>query len=923
MPTSKAIEKRTDAQAQNIFRKNHSTILKRTDRLFAKLMVAQWVGGIIAALIFTPLEWTGDASSIHLNVWAAVFLGGAIASLPVYLSYTRPGETSTRHVIGISQALFSALLIHLTGGRLETHFHVFGSLAFLSFYRDWRVIASATLIIALDHFIRGVWWPSSVFGILTSSPWRWVEHAAWVIFEDIFIVRNCIESIREMKVQAHQQAELENAHERTERIVEERTAQLRHSKRRFSDIVNHINGIVWEADPKTLQFTFVSMQAERIAGYPVSDWTETPDFWQNHLHPDDKERITALCKSHTEKGLSHDFEYRLLTADGDYVWLHDLVTVEMNEEGKPILLRGVMVDIADRKKSEAELRAAKEAVEEANELLVESLNESKRLEKDAQSANVAKSKFLATMSHEIRTPMNGVIGFTNLLLESSLDEEQEEFATSIQNSSHVLLNIINDILDISKIEAGKLTVENIDYDLRQAIDDVATLLSPAAEDKGVELAVKFENDFCPAVLGDPGRIRQVITNIASNAVKFTETGHVFIRIGMENENEKLIRVEIEDTGIGISPEQQKQLFTSFTQADSSTTRRYGGTGLGLAISKHLVNLMGGDIGIDSTEGEGSTFWFTIPKKASPQNQAPIELPSRLRDLRVLVVDDHEINCRLLQDQLTEWSIESEVAASGKEALEKLHHAAATDNAFDIAILDYLLPDMDCKELRDRIQSEETIKKPLFIALGSTAYRMQLKTMLDSGFQSHLFKPLIRPRLLAQALTQATAEPGAAKGTVTKRQKNVETPIPLRAPAEAVVQKEFRVLLAEDHPVNQKLAKRLLSKIDCEIEIANNGIEAIDKATSTRYDAIFMDCQMPEMGGLEATRKIREIERESGLPGRSEKELIPIIAITAGAMEGDREICVQAGMDDYLTKPLKTTDLKAAVDRWCKTTTVVN
>ncbi|MDQ8196537.1 response regulator [Pelagicoccus enzymogenes] len=915
MPSTKALEKRIDDQAHGIFQKNHLAILKRTDRLFAKLMIAQWVGGVIAALIFTPLEWTGDASAIHINVWAAIFLGGAIASLPVYLSYSRPGETSTRHVIAVSQALFSALLIHLTGGRLETHFHVFGSLAFLSFYRDWRVIVSATLVIAVDHFVRGVWWPSSVFGILTSSPWRWVEHAAWVIFEDIFILRNCIESIREMKIQAHQQAELENAHERTERIVLERTTQLRQSEKRFSDIVNHINGIVWEADPHTFQFSFVSMQAERIAGYPINDWTESPTFWQDQLHPEDREKIVNLCRKHTENGESHDFEYRLLTKNGNYVWLQDLVTVETDDAGKPVLLRGVMFDIDDRKKGEAELRAAKEAVEEANELLVESLNESKRLEKEAQSANIAKSKFLATMSHEIRTPMNGVIGFTNLLLESSLDSEQEEFATSIQNSSNVLLNIINDILDISKIEAGKLVVENIDYDLRQAIDDVAILLSPAAEDKGVELAVKFEKDFCPAVVGDPSRIRQVITNIANNAVKFTEKGHVFIRIGTDTGDEKKIRIEIEDTGIGISQEQQKQLFTSFTQADSSTTRRYGGTGLGLAISKHLVKLMGGDIGIVSTEGEGSTFWFTIPKNAAPQEQAPIELPAKLRDLRVLVVDDHEINCKLLQDQLTDWSIESVTAANGEEALDALRKAADQGKAFDIAILDYLLPDINSNELKERIHTDETIPNPLFIALGSTAYRMQIKSMLENGFQSHLFKPLIRPHLLAQALTQALASDAKPLGKVTKTTSRKANPKPSQPLAEETA-KKFKVLLAEDHPVNQKLAKRLLNKIDCDIEIANNGIEAVELATRNRYDAIFMDCQMPEMGGLEATRKIREIESGQGLPGSGEKKRIPIIAITAGAMEGDREICVQAGMDDYLTKPLKTTALKGAVDRWC-------
>lgn len=346
-------------QAQSIFKSRQRSILQRTDRWFAKLLIGQWIVGIAAALYFTPLEWSGDTSIIHINVWASTFLGGAIASLPAYLSHVRPGKTSTRHIIAISQALFSGLLIHLTNGRIETHFHIFGSLAFLGFYRDWKVIASATIVITLDHFIRGIWWPSSVFGVLTSSPWRWIEHGAWVLFEDIFIVRNCIESVREMKVQASQQAELENANERTEQIVSERTQQLRKSESRLSEIINHIHGIVWEADPKTFQFTFVSKQAESIAGYPTSSWTEDPSFWLKHLHPEDEKKITKLCLAATERGQAHQFEYRMLTASGDYVWLHDLVTVETSETGEPTLLRGVMIDINDRKKSEAELRAAK------------------------------------------------------------------------------------------------------------------------------------------------------------------------------------------------------------------------------------------------------------------------------------------------------------------------------------------------------------------------------------------------------------------------------------------------------------------------------------------------------------------------------------------------------------------------------------
>lgn len=911
-------------RAKVLFDQQRDANMKRTDRWFAKLMIFQWVAGIVASLVFTPLEWAGGASSIHINVWAAVFLGGAIASLPVYLSHTRPGETLTRHVIAISQALFSALLIHLTGGRIETHFHVFGSIAFLGFYRDWKVIVSATVVVAIDHFVRGFWWPASVFGILTSSPWRWLEHAAWVIFEDICVVRNCIESTRETKLVARQQAELENANERTEQIVRERTSQLRLSEEKFSSLVNQISGIVWEADPTTFQFTFVSNQAERLVGYPVTKWTDDPHFWHDHLHPEDRDRVVRLCRESTERGESHDFEYRMKARDGRYVWLQDLVTVQ-TKEGKPTVLRGLMIDVTDRKRAESELRAAKEAVEEANALLVESLNESKRLEKESQAANFAKSEFLATMSHEIRTPMNGVIGFTNLLLDSQLSDQQREFTESINHSSQILLGLINDILDISKIEAGKLTIEKIDYDLSQAIDEVADLLAPAAEEKGIEIAVLFETGLCREMHGDLGRVRQVILNLMGNAVKFTGAGHVLASVGALPENPDMVRFQIEDTGVGIPSEKQGLLFQQFTQADSSTTRRFGGTGLGLTISKRLVELMGGEIGFRSEEGKGSTFWFTIPRGAASVPAKPIDLTPGLKGIRVIVVDDHEINRRLLKEQLAHWSIESKTVATAEEALIAMRLAARENRSYDLAILDYILPDLDCLELSRRIRTDRALAKTALIGLGSAAHRVKLEQLLNHGFQSYLLKPLIRPSLLAESIESAmrTDQSGNSTGSplvAARRDTGNHSPAEEKSTESA---KRFRVLLAEDNTVNQRLAVLCLTKLNCSVDVAANGVEAVEMARKLPYDAIFMDCQMPEMGGLEASRIIREFEQTRANGSAPSLRRVPIIAITAGAMKGDRNDCLAAGMDDYLPKPLRHDELARAVERWCSPHSDIN
>lgn len=917
------------SRSEKLFLNHVDFISRRTDRLFAKLMIAQWLVGILAALILTPLEWAGTKSIVHINVWAAIFLGGILASLPVYLSLTKPGHVLTRHIVAISQALFSALLIHLTGGRIETHFHVFGSIAFLAFYRDWKVILSFTLVTAVDHFVRGVWWPSSVFGVLSSSSWRWLEHAAWVAFEDFFIIRYCRDNVREMRVIAKQQADLENSNELVEKQVREQTRQLRLSEKKLSSIVNHINGIVWEADPKTQSITFVSQQAERMLGYPLADLTEGNSFRTDIIHPDDRERALETGRRNFSQGTSYDIEYRMVTKGGNILWIHDLVSVEV-VDGVPSNIQGVMIDITERKRSDAELRAANERIEEANALLVESLKESKRLEKDAQSANLAKSEFLATMSHEIRTPMNGVIGFTSLLLDSELSEEQREYADTIKNSSQVLLGLINDILDISKIEANKLAIEELEFDLPSAVDAVAEILSPHADEKGIELAIKFQKDMCSKLVGDFGRVRQVMTNLVSNAIKFTPKGHIFIRVEDDSSDPQKIRVIVEDTGIGISKEKLATLFESFTQADSSTTRKYGGTGLGLSISKKLVHLMGGEIGADSVPGVGSTFWFTLPRKLTPTSPDPINVSAALIGKKILVADDHQINRDLIRDQLDDWELIPVCVTSGKEAIETLTQAAEVQSPFDFALLDLILPDVDCEDLRHQIQSKPKLAQTKLIAAGSGSHRKRLRTLLDQGFHSTLLKPLIRPKLLLESLEIASSKSDIEIPETTTKATDSEAELPaaeventppkqlkIADDLETSTKRKLKILLAEDHVVNQRLAAKFLKRLGHIVDIANNGREALEMSQKIRYDAILMDCQMPEMSGLEATKAIREREQ---INSGSESQLsrrTPIIAVTAGAMEGDRSACIEAGMDDYLSKPLRPKDLSAAIEHWCK------
>jgi two-component system sensor histidine kinase/response regulator len=580
---------------------------RATDRVFLWLLLAQWVFAIFLAIHLSPRAWEGKVSAVHFHVHVAVLFGGLINALPIALIFLRPGWSGTRYAVAVVQMLWSALLIHLTGGRIETHFHVFGSLAFLAAYKDWRVLIAATVTVAADHFVRGLLWPVSVYGTMSPEWWRFLEHAGWVLFEDAVLVVACLRGVG------------------AERIVSQREARLE-------------------------------------------------------------------CEI---------------------------------EQGRV---------------REAQLAEARSAAEEANR---------------------AKSRFLANMSHEIRTPMNGVLGFTNLLLDTPLTSEQRHHVKTIRDSGGALLQIINDILDFSKIESGRLTVEYLPLDVRAAAEEVADLLAPSAENKGLTLTCNVDKALPPVVLGDLGRVRQILLNLAGNAIKFTPRGHVSINVTLRDKGPDGVgdvHIAVTDTGVGIPPDKQSLLFQEFSQGDASTTRKFGGTGLGLAISKRLVELMGGRIGFTSDVDHGSCFWFTIPARCPASN--------------------------------------------------------------------VIVPALD---------SECT----------------------------------------------ADVEPARTTG--------------------------LRVLVAEDNPVNRMLATKLLEKMGCVVEVACDGVEAVQMALRTTYDLVFMDCFMPNMDGYAATAELRRC--------RANDPHLPIVALTASAMVEDRAACLAAGMDDYLSKPIEVEALRAVLRRW--------
>ena len=667
----------------------------------------------------------------------------------------------------------------------------------------------------------------------------------------------------------------EKINERTKNLAEI-GEDLKKSEEKYRTILENIEDGYYEVDLAG-NLTFFNDATCRITGYPGDEL-----MGMNNREYTEEKNASKLYGEYNkvyETGIpTKRLDWEIVKKDGTTASLETSISLITGSEGQPKGFRGIIRDVTERKELEHEIMEKSRQAEEANK---------------------AKSEFLANMSHEIRTPLNGIVGMAELALDTRLDDNQKNIFHTINTEANALQDVINEILDFSKIEAGKFDLEEIPFDMRVTIEDVANSFAHRAEQKGLDFISFLAPDVPSRLIGDPARLRQIMVNLAGNALKFTHEGELYVKgeLVEEIEDRVKIRFSVMDTGIGIPEDRHAAIFDSFTQADGSTTRNYGGTGLGTTISKQLAEMMGGEIGFESEEGKGSTFWFTaLFGKREKNEQIPATPDLDLKNLKVLIVDDNQTNRFILMEYLKSWGCSPVEAADGKEALSVLRDAVSV-SPFDLILTDFQMPEMSGFDLAKEIKTIATLKGVPIIILTSSGMKRDAGFCKEIEINGYLTKP-IRQDELRKAMVSVL-------GLSTDRKSGPLPGLVTRYSVAEDYRKEIQILLVEDYPTNQQVAMRHLSKAGYQVDLAEDGSQAVKSYKRKYYNLIFMDIEMPIMDGYAATQEIRKIETRN--LEQSTIQRVPIIAMTAHAVKGFRERCLKTGMDDYIPKPVKRKD----------------
>ena len=703
---SESSGKEASARADALFEAHRQEIFRKTDKLLARLMIVQWFAGILMALFISPHTWAGQTSLVHIHVWAAIFLGGAISIFPVWLTYAWPGAAITRYTIAVAQMLMSGLLIGLTGGRIETHFHVFGSLVILSFYRDWRVLVPATIVVYLDHILRGIYWPFSVYGVLTASPWRSIEHAVWVIFEDIFLVISCLRSVREM------------------RSIAGRTADLEASERNFRETFEEapIGMAVVGLDEK---FLHANSRLCQMLGYQNDELAQLDT--EQITFSDDIEEGRQLAKALLNGTPRYTGEKRYIQKNKEVLWVSRTASVIRDKDDQPRHFLIMVEDITQRRKTAAALEQAKD---------------------EAERANNAKSEFLSRMSHELRTPLNAILGFSQVLERQELPVIQRERVGHIYRAGQHLLSLINEVLEIARIETGKIQLSVEPVCMADALSEVLDIIRPLASQRRIQIE---RNDFVSAetnILADRQRLKQVLLNILSNATKYNADGErIVVTVEQRSAN---LRVTVADNGPGIPADKRNRLFGAFDRlgAENTTTQ---GTGLGLALSKRLTEAMGGRIGENQPE-KGASFWVEFTIVESPRER----LASTARASSIVpfgITGAHPKTLLYIEDNASNFTLVEHLLGDQKpiKLLSAMQGAVGIELAVrdrpDAILLDLHLPDMSGSDVLARLKSDARTCSIPVVVLSADATKSQVDRLIAAGASDYLTKPLDIDRFL--------------------------------------------------------------------------------------------------------------------------------------------------------------------------------